>query len=146
MAKAERIDHIAIFVKDLDKAMQLFGEALGIEFPEPWENKNFDIKETIGPLPLCINLCTPLTPDGEAAKLIEHKGEGVSMISIKVPNLEEAVAAMKARGVRQIGNEKIGDAEMVTFHPKDTFGVMIEFTQYQESHPLTTALGLQPEG
>ena len=141
--KAERIDHISIFVKDLDKAIKLFSEVVGIEFVEPWENKNFDIRETIGPLPLCINLCAPLTPDGDTAKLLEHKGEGVSMISFKVPNLAEAVAAMKSRGIRQLGGEKLGEAETATFHPKDTFGVMIEFTQYQEEHPLITTFGEQ---
>ena len=137
--KAERIDHITIFVKDLEKAIKLFSEVMGIEFPESWENKNFDIKETIGSLPLCINLCTPLTPGGDAEKLLDYKGEGVSMISFKVDNLTEAVAEMKARGIRQIGEEKLGNAETATFHPKDTFGVMIEFIQYKERHPLLTA-------
>ena len=141
--KVERIDHISILVKDLDKAMKLFGEGLGIEFSQPWENKNFDIRETLGPLPLCINLCTPLTTDGEAARILEHKGEGVSMISFKVDNLEEAVAEMKSRGIRQIGGEKTKDAETATFHPKDTFGIMIELVQYNEKHPLIDVLAEQ---
>ena len=141
--KADRIDHISIFVKDLNKAINLFSGVLGVEFPEPWDSKDFDIRETVGPVPLCLDLCSPLTPDGASAKLIEHKGEGVSMISFKVPDLDEAVAEMESRGVRQLTRLKRGNVETATFHPKDTFGVMIELIQYTEKHPLITAFGEQ---
>ena len=139
--KAERIDHVAIFVKDLDKAIKFFSELLGTQFPEPWETKAFNIRETVGPLPFPLDLCTPLTPDGEAARIIEHRGEGVTMISFKVPNLEEAVAEMKSRGIRQLVREKFGDAEYAVFHPQDTFGVMIELIEYKEKHPTVAAIG-----
>ena len=139
--KAERIDHISVFVKDLDKAIKFFSELLGTQFPEPWETKSFDIKETLGPLPFCLNLCTPLTPSGEAAKIMEQMGEGVSMISFKVPSLEEAVAEMKSRGIRMLVREPFGDAEYAVFHPQDTFGVMIELVEYKEKHPTVSAGG-----
>jgi len=139
--KIDRIDHITIFVRDLAKAIGLFSDVMGIEFSQSWDNKNFDIKQTVGPLPSCINLCAPLTPGGNAERLLEQKGEGVSMISFKVPDLDAAITEMKAKGIRQIGGEQIGDARTATFHPKDTFGVMIELIEYREQHPLVTAFG-----
>jgi len=139
--KAERIDHIAVLVKDLDKATKFFSELLETSFPEPWITKAFDIRETVGPLAFPLDLCQPVSADGAAMKVIQQRGEGVSMISFKVKNLEEAVAEMKSRGIRQLVREQMGDAEYAVFHPKDTFGVMIELIEYEEKHPTVTALG-----
>jgi methylmalonyl-CoA/ethylmalonyl-CoA epimerase len=139
--KAERIDHVAVFVKDLDKATKFFSELLETEFPEPWTTESFDIRETVGPLPFPLDLCEPMSADGPAGKVMEQRGEGVSMISFKVKNLEEAVAEMKARGIRQLIREPFGNAEYAVFHPKDTFGVMIELIEYKEKHPTVTAGG-----
>ena len=126
--KVEKIDHVSITVKDLDKARKFFGELFETEFLEPWPMEAVDIVETLDPLG--IDLCAPLKPDGLTAKVLAQRGEGITMMSFKVQNLEEAMAEMKSRGVRQIFSGTIGRAKWAIFDPRDLFGVMIELIEY----------------
>ena len=99
--KVEKIDHIAIMVKDLKEASKFFADLLGTEFSELGESKEADIRNAMDSLG--IELIAPLTPDGPVAKSLETKGEGLSLVSLKVQDFDEAVAEMKSRGIRQIG-------------------------------------------
>ena len=139
--KVEKIDHIGINVWDMEKAVRFFSELFETEFgplvviePSP-----MDLRERMGPLGL--DIAEPATPDGDAARILRHRGEGLNGLVIKVSNLEEAVAEMKSRGVREIWRLEFKRGEetwkSVAFHPKDTFGVMVELTEYNtELHPL----------
>ncbi len=123
--KVEKIDHVGIMVKDLEEAGNFFADLFGIEFTGPHENPGQDIRNMIN-RHLGIELISPLTPDGPNAKTLEKRGEGLSLLSLKVSNLEEAVAEMKSKGVRQIG--AIGK-RIAIFHPRDTYGVMIDLVE-----------------
>jgi methylmalonyl-CoA/ethylmalonyl-CoA epimerase len=131
--KVEKIDHVAINVKDLKKAAQFFADLLGTEFSSPAVFKELDLTSLIEPLG--IELVEPLTPDGPTARTIEQRGEGLSLISLKVTNVEEAMAEMKSRGVRLVTLIDRPKMKAAIYHPKDTFGVMIELIEYQSEHP-----------
>ena len=134
--KVEKIDHVAISVKDLDKAIEFFGDLLGTEFSEPREIAELDMRSSLDPLG--IELVAASTPDGVMAKAIERRGEGLSMMSFKVPDLEEAIAEMQSRGVRLIQRIKGPKRQAALFHPKDSFGVLIEFVEYKSKHPIVS--------
>ena len=136
--KVEKMDHIAIFVKDLDKAKKLFSDLLGTEFTEPVMVEQLGFRQTLEPLG--IEFVESTSPDGPIAKTIELKGEGVGLIGLKVPDLEEAVAEMESRGFRLVSRVEQGQLKAAQFHPKDTFGVMIELLEYKEKHPITIAM------
>jgi len=122
--KAEKIDHVAILVKDLEKAGKLYADLFGTEFSGPNENKDLDIRNLMSPIG--IELVTPLSSDGVLARNLEKRGEGLYLLSLKVPNIAEAIAEMKSQGVRQIG----GDGKRIAiFHPKDLCGVLIELIE-----------------
>lgn len=131
--KVEKIDHVAINVKDLKKAARFFTDLLGTEFSSPAVFKELDLTSLIEPLG--IELVEPLTPDGPTARTIEQRGEGLSLISLKVTNVEEAMAEMKSRGVRLVTLIDRPKMKAAIYHPKDTFGVMIELIEYQSEHP-----------
>lgn len=122
--KIQKIHHVSIMVKDLEKAGKLYSDLFGIKFKGPYEQKALDVRvlsSSIG-----INLVAPLTPDGPSAKTLERRGEGLSMLVLNVPNIEQAVADMSRRGVRLVGREERTTAKTATFHPKDLHGVFIE--------------------
>ena len=98
--KVEEIDHIAIFVRDLDKASKFFADLLDAEFSEPQVIGEYSFRQTVEPLG--IELVESTSPDGPVAKTIERKGEGVALIGFKVPNLEEAIAEMNTVGEIQL--------------------------------------------
>jgi methylmalonyl-CoA epimerase len=122
--KVEKIDHVAILVKDLEKAGKFFADLLDTEFAGPNEIKELDIRNLMSPEG--IELVTPLTPDGPTARTLAQRGEGVTLISLEVPNVVEATGEMKAKGVRQVGG--IG-TRVALFHPKDLYGVLVELIE-----------------
>ena len=139
--KVEKIDHVGINVWDMEKAVKFFGDLFETDFgpliilePTP-----MDLRERMGPLGL--DIAEPGAPDKEANRILKHKGEGLNGLSIKVKNIEEADAEMKARGIREIWRGSFEwdgvPLKVIGYHPKDTFGVMIELTEYEgEVHPL----------
>jgi predicted enzyme related to lactoylglutathione lyase len=133
------IDHVAIRVKDLDKATQFFEEVFETKFNELGDIELLDIKSRIDPLGL--ELVSPLLPNGPTSRVIEKHGEGMTLLSFKVNDLDEAIARMTAKGVRMTHRAFNGDIEGATFHPADTFGVLIELIEYKkQEHPIRTAI------
>lgn len=122
--KVEKIDHIAIRVKDLEKASKFFSDLLGIEFSGPNENKGADIRSVASPVGIA--LTEPLSPDGPSARALERRGEGLAMLSLQVKNFEQAAAEMKSHGIRQV--VEFG-TKTALFHPQDLHGVMIELLE-----------------
>ena len=120
--KVEKIGYVTIRVKDLEKAGKFFADLFDIEFTSPGENPELDIRNLISPL---MELISPLTPDGTVARTLERRGEGVALVSLKVANIEEAVAEMKSKGIRQLWHRE----KRALFHPNDLYGVMIELVE-----------------
>jgi len=128
--KVEKIDHIAIRVKDAKKATKFFADLFETEFSEFGVNKGLDTRNFIDGDGIGIEIVEPLTPDGATTRAIERRGEGLSLLALKVSNFEEAVAEMKSRGIRQVGAGKLGTGERAAlFHPKDTYGVLIALAE-----------------
>jgi len=128
--KIEKMVHTSLLVSDMDKALKFFSEVLGLDFPEPWETPELDIKETTDAVGL-INLVTPLSPTGVTGRELARRGERAVCICYKVTSVDEATAEMQAQGIRVIAKSEWGEMPWVCFDPRDTFGVMIEFVEYR---------------
>lgn len=128
----EKIDHIHVYVKDMNKAKALFEKMLNTAFSPNIEDEKYAIRSSMEPFGL--ELVSSMTPDGPIAKDIEKRGEGVHGISFKVDNLEEATAEMVTKGFKIVGKVKVGGLNEVQFHPRDTYGVMIELCEYPDIH------------
>ena len=128
-----KIEHIGIAVKDLEKAnvlyAQLFGkphykveevasEGVNTSFFKVGENK--------------IELLEATNNNSAIAKFIERKGEGIHHIAFDVDDIEKEILRLKSEGFKVI-NEKPkqgADNKLVAFlHPKSTNGVLIELCQ-----------------
>ena len=129
--KAHKIHHISVMVKDLEKAKKLYSDLFGIEFGESYDQEALDVR--VVESSFGINLVGPLTPDGSSSKTLEHRGEGVSMVVLKVPDIEEAVKDMESQGIRLLGREfRDNGQKTAIFHPKDLCGVFIELVEEQD--------------
>jgi len=120
--KVQKIRNVQIMVKNLEEAGKFFADLFGVEFTGPNEIKEADIRHLASPIGL--QLIAPLTPDGPVAKALERRGEGLYMLRLTVPNLEEAIADMESHGVKLAG--RFPSSRAALFHPKDLHGVMIE--------------------
>ena len=125
--KVQKIHHVSVLVKDLEKAGKLYSDLFGMEFEGPYEQEELDVKFLSSPMG--INLAAPLTPDGPSAKTLERRGEGLAMLVLNVPDIEEAIRDMESSGTRLVGKEDRPTARVASFHPKDLCGVMIELME-----------------
>lgn len=136
--KTEKLDHVHIYVKDLEKAKSLFEDILGTRFSEIIYAEPFQVKSRLDPLGLEILQAT--SPDSPIAKHIEKRGEGITAISVKVSDIEQAIKDLEAKGLKLVGRISQSGIQEAQFHPKDTFGVMIELCQYDEVHGAAQAI------
>jgi len=132
--QVEKISHIGILVSNLEEAKRLFAGLLGTEFTDLGEFAHLDVRSAIEPSG--IELVEPLTPDGWVAKILQQRGEGLVTLSLKVTDIEEAVAETKSKGIRVVRRMEIGKIKAAVLHPEDTRGVTIELIQYEAKHPI----------
>jgi methylmalonyl-CoA/ethylmalonyl-CoA epimerase len=132
--KINKMDHICVAVKDLDKAREVWEPLLGktapddayIDEPEKIRVARYWIGE-IG-----FELMESTSPDGEVAKFIEKNGEGIMLLSFNVDNTKEAVEALKQKNYPVIGDVRpFRDCEFAFVHPRKMNGVLVEIIDYK---------------
>ena len=130
----KKIDHIAVAVKDVEKAAEFYEKVLGLELRGIEEVEGMDVK--VGFIPIGdtrIELVQPLDPKSGVAKFIEKRGEGIHHICYEVDNVKEALETCKERGAVLIDDtpRKGAHNSLVGFiHPKSTGGVLTELTEH----------------
>lgn len=131
--KAKGLDHVAIAVKDLDKAISIYRDALGLELAEIEEVPEQHVRTAIfGHGMGRVELICPTDADNGVARFLEKRGEGLHHVCIEVEDIEAALAALKARGAPLIDETpKIGagGARIAFIHPRGTAGVLTELRQ-----------------
>ena len=132
--KTNKLDHICIAVKDLEAARKVWEPILGKDKPD---DAYVDEPEKIRVARYWLGgvgfeLMESLTPDGEVAKFIEKRGEGVMLVSLNVDNTRAAMGELKAKGYPFIGGARpFRDCEFAFVHPKAVNGVLLELIDYK---------------
>ncbi len=128
-----RIEHIGIAVKDLDKAIALYENLLGVPCykVEAVESEGvmtaFFLKDGSK-----VELVASQRPDSAIAKFIEKKGEGMHHIAYDVVDIKAEMERLVALGFTLINEQpkRGADNKWVCFlHPKTTDGVLVELCQ-----------------
>lgn len=129
----EKIEHIGIAVKDLEKSNTLFAALLGKPHYKTEEVQSEGVKTSFFDVgPNKIELLEATNPESPIAKFIEKKGEGVHHIAFAVTDIKAEISRLKAEGFTVLNSTpKLGaDNKLVAFlHPKTTNGVLIELCQ-----------------
>ena len=127
--KANKLDHLCIAVKDLDAARKIWEPILGKSEPD---DAYIDEPEKIRVARYWLGgvgfeLMESTTPDGDVAKFIEKRGEGVMLISFNVDNTREAMEELKEKDYPFIGGARqFRDCEFAFLHPSKMNGVLLE--------------------
>lgn len=127
--KPSRIDHISIAVRDLDAARRIWEPILGKDAPD---DSYVDIPEKIRVARYQVGevgfeLMESTAPDGDVARFIEKRGEGVMVLSFNVDSARAAVAELREEGYPFIGGlRKFRQGEFAFLHPKAVNGVLLE--------------------
>ena len=126
----ERLEHIGIAVRSIDKANATFSLLLGAEHYKIEEVESEGVRTSffqIGGVKL--EFLEATSEDSPIAKFIEKRGEGIHHLAVQVSDLVQSIAQCRNNGFEVINaNPKMGsDNKMVCFlHPKSTAGVLVE--------------------
>jgi methylmalonyl-CoA epimerase len=127
----QKIDHLGIAVSDLDEALKLYRDTLGLEVTKTEDFGGMKIAFiAIGDTEL--ELLQPTDPSSALAKFIEKRGEGIQHVALRVDDVEKSLEELKAKGLRVIDEKPrpgAGNATIAFFHPKSTHGVLLEICQ-----------------
>ncbi len=128
----QRIDHIAIVVENLDKALEVYRDALGMTVTAVKEMPEQDVVMAFLPSGDSeIELLEPLHADSGIGKYLAKRGEGLHHICLEVDDLAATLADLKAKGSQLIDETpKAGAYGQIAFiHPKGAHGVLVELLQ-----------------
>lgn len=129
----EKLEHIGIAVKDLDKANQLFEQLLGKKHYKIEEVASEGVRTSFFSLAgIKIELLEATAENSPIAKFIEKRGEGIHHLAFEVKDIEKSIPEYVAKGFTMINQAaKAGaDNKKICFlHPKSTQGVLVELCQ-----------------
>ncbi len=133
MPKVKQINHVAVVVDDMKKALGFWRDALGMELYELRDVPAEKSQVAFLPLPGSeVELVQPTSEDSGIARYLAKRGPGMHHLCLEVDDIEAMMAQLKARGVRLINEEprQTADGKKYAFiHPESTGGVLVELYQ-----------------
>jgi methylmalonyl-CoA epimerase len=128
----KKIDHIAIVVKDIDKAVTSYADMFGFRVVEKREGPGGEFVSVMMALGnIRVELFQPLKP-GSHSKFLEEKGGGLHHVSFATDDIIGDLKKLKAQG-RKLQNEEpmnLPGGEKIAFvHPSAAENVLIELVE-----------------
>ena len=127
------IDHIGIAVKDIDKALPLYRDAMGLKLLgiEVIEEDGVRVASlALGDSR--IELIEPAKGDTSINRFIDKRGEGVHHIAYLVQDIGDAVKKLKEAGLVFIeGRTQFGamGRKVAFIHPRSCHGLLMEICE-----------------
>jgi methylmalonyl-CoA/ethylmalonyl-CoA epimerase len=129
------LDHIAIAVPDLERAIKRFLDDFGLDYKGTEAVKTaktttafFSVPETK------IELVHPLNNEGPIQKYLDKKGGGLHHICFRTDDLDADVALLKDKGYQFLSEQPMTGAHncrVIFIHPKCCDGILIELNSSQ---------------
>jgi methylmalonyl-CoA/ethylmalonyl-CoA epimerase len=142
-----RVHHVAVVVEDLDRALMLWRDMLGlpVELVLPIETD----RVTIAFMPVGeskVELVMPTDDTTGVARFLASKGEGFHHVCFEVDNLAETLLRLEMDGIELIDTapRKGAEGPVAFLHPRSCHGVLVELIE-APSGPAWASLGY-PEG
>ena len=130
-----RLNHVAIAVRDIAKAAEIYRNTLGATVSTVVPQPAHGVNTVFITLPNTkIELLEPLGPESPIAKFLERNPDGgIHHVCYEVDDILAARDRLKAAGARVLGDgtPKIGahDKPVLFLHPKDFCGTLVELEQ-----------------
>lgn len=128
-----KIDHIAIAVKNLDEEIVRYRDVLGLEYlgretvsEQKVHVAFFRIND------IFIELLEPTGPDSPISAFIEKKGGGLHHLALEVDDIHDAIRHLQEKNVQMLNSEpRVGahHSQIAFVHPKSFSGVLFELKQ-----------------
>jgi methylmalonyl-CoA epimerase len=127
------IDHVGLAVEDLDAALAVYQEQLGM----PAVHRETVSEQGVEAVLLDVGdghveLLSPLGPDTAVGRFLARRGPGLHHVAYRVPDIEQALRQLAAAGMRLIDERPrtgIRNSQVAFVHPSATGGVLTEIVQ-----------------
>jgi methylmalonyl-CoA epimerase len=124
------MDHIAIVVRDLDKALHFYRDALGLDVVERRQVPDEQVEMASLSLgDASIELLQPLSAESGVARFLEKRGEGLHHVCLTVDDIAGALEQLRDAGADLITEEPrvaVDGRRYAFIHPKSAHGVLLE--------------------
>lgn len=128
-----RIDHIGVAVEDLDEAVLLYSQQLGmaLQHRETVEEQGVEAV-LLGVGESHVELLQPLGPETAVGRFLDRNGPGLHHVAYGTDDIDSALDAVREAGIRLIDEHPrtgIRNSRVAFLHPKSTGGVLTELVE-----------------
>lgn len=131
---AGHVDHIGVAVADLDQALVLYRDLLGLELERLEEVPQENVRVAFLKLdrqggPGHLELLAPMSETGAIAAFIAKRGPGLHHVAVAARDVPLVLERCRAAGLALIDQQPrlgAGGKQIAFVHPKGTGGVLLE--------------------
>ena len=129
-----KVDHIGIATHQLDDALALWRDALGLQVEFTEEVTEQGVRIAMLPVgETHIELLEPLSETSPVGKFLKKRGPGIHHVAIRVTDIRASLARLKEKGTRLIDETPrtgAGGCLVAFVHPSSANGVLLELVQH----------------
>ena len=133
-----RIDHVAMAVEDLDEAVALYQDRLGMNLQHREIFDQFGVEAVLlGIGDGHVELLKPVLPDSGVGRFLERRGPGMHHVAYRTDDIDSALESVRAAGLVLIDERPrrgIRNSRVAFIAPKSTGGVLTELVEPAKDH------------
>ena len=128
-----QIDHIGVAVEDLDSALVLYRDRLGMPVEHRETVEDFGVEAVLlGIGDSHVELLLPISAESAVARFVERRGPGIHHVAYRTDDIDAALETLRAAGLDLIDDQPrtgIRRSRVAFMHPKSTGGVLTELVE-----------------
>ena len=129
-----KVDHIGIATRQIDEALGLWRDALGLQVDSTEEVIEQGVRVVMLSIGEShIELLEPLSQDSPVGKFLDKRGPGIHHLAVRVKDIRASLARLKEKGTRLIDESPrtgAGGCLVAFVHPAAANGVLLELVQH----------------
>jgi len=129
-----KVDHIGIATRQIDEALGLWRDALGLQVNSTEEVIEQGVRVVMLSIGEShIELLEPLSQDSPVGKFLDKRGPGIHHLAVRVKDIRASLARLKEKGTRLIDESPrtgAGGCLVAFVHPSAANGVLLELVQH----------------
>ncbi len=133
MNRNTRIEHVAIAVDDLERAVSVFASILGTPDSGRETVETEQVRVAFFDLAGArIELLEPTSHDSPVGRFLQKRGTGLHHIALEVSDIDAALDRCRAAGIETVGEAPragAGGRRVAFLHPSSAAGVLLELSE-----------------
>jgi methylmalonyl-CoA/ethylmalonyl-CoA epimerase len=133
-----QIDHVAMAVEDLDEAISLYRDRLGMALQHRERFELFGVEAVLlGIGDGHVELLQPVEADSGVGRFLERHGPGMHHVAYRTDDIDSALESVRAAGLQLLDERPrtgLRNSRVAFMDPKSTGGVLTELVEPAKDH------------